>query len=301
MSFEDLSLTDLTVKSIAELAAAGINAVDRVSIKPLVGDPDCRQVITKSDGTYELLELPTSPRNTTLQSIDQVPAYVNHAMDKWNADPAVYYTNTGAIAVLEESTIRPSRNGRASVKLSESKQLKTLRKFSENRDGAWIPHKAFVLLLRIDFEDCISPEQLDYLVRALGSLEFTDGSRTSSTVARNRESLGREVLSEVKTLNDLDIPEQVVLQVRLFTDPALQSRRQIVCKLETDPVKGQLALLPLANELENAMDKEMSDLGDMLRSSINSRPKLLTDAKDKTSAADQPPPRSFVPVFYGTP
>ena len=299
MKFEDLVLDDGTINSIAKRCETAQSAGEKVAIKPIANDPDGRMIIVKSDGSYEIVESEPHPRVSTLRSIDQLPSYVNHAVDKWNADPVVYYTPEKAIAVLEERSIRPSRSGKATVILTESPQLKALKGFAHDRNSAWLGHKAFVLLMRIDFEDCINPQQLEYLVKALATLEFQDGSRISSTVSRNRESLGREVLSEIKSLNDLEIPEQIVLMVRLFNDPALLARRQIVCKLETDPTNGRLAILPLANEIENAMDSEMSALGDMLRSSINAHPYALEDASKP--GVKETLRRQFVPVFYGTP
>ena len=116
-------------------------------------------------------------------------------------------------------------------------------------------------------------------------------------MTRNRESLGKDIRSELRS-GAGEIPEQLVLRVRIFKDPALQARRQIVCKLETDPTNGgRFALLPLAEEVDRAIDLEMADLGDLLRSSINGAARLGLPGPDGEASAA--PARLAVPVFYG--
>jgi hypothetical protein len=301
MEVQDLQLDHKLVDSIAKLAQSTQNADKAVAIKEIPGDPDQNKIIVLPNGTYEYLEIETQPRNPVLRSVDQIGEYIRHAVDKWGADPVVYFNSKQVIGVLDESTLRPSRNGRVAVTLTESPQLLRLRRYSENRNDAWLAHKAFMQMLRIDLEDCISPESLEYLLKALSSLDFMDASRTTSNVSRNRESLGSEIKAEIKAAGDMQIPEEVSLEVRLFTDPALLSRRQIVCKLETDPSNSRLALIPIANEIENAMDNEMASLGDMLRANINSRATGLPDKTKPDAKTEQPKPRAFVPVFHGAP
>ncbi|HEY0983532.1 hypothetical protein, partial [Schlesneria sp.] len=294
-------LSDSVVQSIATLAASSRDANGAIAFKAIPGDPDERQLIVSADGTYQEFPSATKPRNTTLRSVDQVGVYVRHSIDKWGADPVVYYNPTHVIAVLDESGLRPSRNGRVTVALNESPQLKRLRRYDENRNDAWVSHKAFVQMLRIDLADCITPDALEYLLKALSTLDFMDASRTTSNVSRNRESLGSEVKAEIRANGDMEIPEQVTLEVRMFTDPALMARRVIVCKLETDPSNGRLALIPIADEINNAMDTEMAALGDMLRANVNSRPKALTNKATETNATEPAESPAYVPVFYGTP
>lgn len=300
MQIQGLELDHSLVNSIAVLAKSSQDAEHAVSFKEVPNDPDEQQLLVKPDGTYELFDIGTKPRNTVLRSVDQVGAYVRHAVSKWDADPVVYFNPSQVIAVLDESALRPSRNGRVTVSLTESPQLNRLKRYSGNRNDAWLAHKAFVQMLRIDLEDCIPKESLEYLLKALASLDFMDATRTTSNVARNRESLGSEVKAEIKANGDMQIPEEVALDVRMFTDPALLVRRNIVCKLETDPANGRLALIPIANEIENAMDAEMSALGDMLRANINTRARGLPD-KSKPAAEVESETPLYVPVFHGAP
>lgn len=101
---------------------------------------------------------------------------------------------------------------------------------------------------------------------------------------------------------EIEIPDEVLLDVKIYKDPALLTRRTIVCTLETDPQQGKLALIPFAGELETAMDKEMLDLGELLRASVRgSRPAGFLASPDSATAASPVAPPWQIPVFYGTP
>lgn len=293
----ELLLNDETIGSIVELANKGYAAEGKLAFKPLPNDPDNKYLIVKPDGSFEEKTPERAPRSITLHSVDQVPLIVSQAMRKWGGDPIVYYAKNQVRVNLSESNLRTSNYGSATVALIESPQLKALRKYDSNRENAWIDHKAFMLVLRTTFGDCISTETMERLERSLSSIQYSNASRVSSGVMRNRESLGSEVLSELKSLSDVDIPETIEMNVRMFTDPALLARRMIRCKIETDPSLGKLSLLPLANEIDYAMDEEMQNLGDLLLASVNALPVGLPDP-DGTPATRTDEP--IVPVFYAT-
>ncbi|WP_010586286.1 hypothetical protein [Schlesneria paludicola] len=299
MQTSELHIPSRTFEQIKDLVESSREAKGSIDVVNIPGDPDKRLFIVKPDSTYEVFEPGRTPRSSQLLSVDQIPVFVQHAIGKWEADPVVYYNAKNVIVRLVEDNLRFTLGGTALVNLSESPQLKIVKKYAESPDSAWLPHKAFVSLLRINLSDCIDDKTLDSLVKALTRLQFDSGTRVASQVARNRESLGRDVIAEVKSLDDIQIPEEVVLRMRLFTDPALQGRQAIVCKLETDPTNGRLALLPMANQIEDALDREMSNLGDLLRTSLNSRTIALPDPTGEGLAPVELP--KVVPVFYGTP
>ena len=292
-------LTEETIQSITTLAERATGATDKVSIVPIPGHPRNAVLIVKADGTFKLEEMPTTPRATKLLSVDQVTPFVSNAVDNWEASPTVYYSPTGVTVRLADGNLRPEIEGHAQVDFKFSEQFKLLSKFASDRDSAFLTHPKFLRMLRLDLDVCFDAMVLESVLRSCAAYESEEGTRVASTVTRNRESLGREIMSELRAANG-EIPEDVILQVRIYKDPALLKTRRVHCKLETDPTGGgRFALLPYANELDNAIDAEMSDLGDVLRSAINGNGNRLP-APDSSESEDSPITRTFVPIFYGT-
>lgn len=296
LTTEDLN--ESAICSIAQLTDQAKGADGKVVILPIPSHPEAAFLIVKPDGSYETKSMPLGPRGSTLFSVDQVPPYVNSAVDRWEAHPSVYYNEQQVYCRLADNDLIPERGGSVKVDLKKSPQFQLLETFSKNRDAAWKTHKAFMLMLRIDFETNIDPFALEQTIKACEAYSIDETGQTRSTVTRNRESLGNDIKSELRA-GAGEIPEQLIMRVRVFRDPALLTTRQIVCKLETDPTNGgRFAVLPLADEIDNAMDAEMRDLGDLLRSSVNPG-KILTD-ETAAAAKSETKKRQFVPVFYGS-
>ena len=285
------------IREIANLADQAKGASNKVEIIKIPGSPSGDVLVVKPDGSYAKLEIPHAPRSTVLHSVDQVAPFVSTASDRWAASPTVYYSPSGVTVRLDDGDIEPTPNGAARVEFKHSEQFRLLSEFAKNRDAAFLTHSKFMRMLRLDLDVCFDAQVLESVLRSLSSYESEEGSRTASTVTRNRESLGREVMSELRAQNG-EIPEDIVLQVRVYKDPALLKTRRVHCKLETDPVGGgRFALLPFANELDNAIDAEMSDLGEILRSAINGTGNRLVSPEELTKIL---PSIDFVPVFYAT-
>ena len=288
-------LTEPAIQSIVNLTDQAKGACGKIEIVPIPNHPRGNYFIVKADGTFQEAILPPKTRSTELMSIDQVPAFVSNAIDIWDSGPSVYYSNKGVNVIISDDDIERHWYGFANVQFQLTDQFKLLSSFATNRDAAFLSHSKFMRMLRLDLDTCLEPQVLEHTLRACSAFESDDGTRVQSTVTRNRESLGREVMSELRSMSG-DIPEDLVLQVRVFKDPAMVKTRRVHCKLETDPSSGgRFALLPYANELDNAVDAEMADLGDFLRSTINGGNRLPGPDGAESKA------RKFVPIFHGIP
>lgn len=296
----NLDLQDNTLARIVELAREGIDVKHKLSVVPIPNHPTGAVWVVDKDGDYEIYGPPQKPRRDSLYSVDQVPNYALHGLHHWDAFPAIYYQRERVVIEMESSSIQRSRAGCA-VELEPTPVWEMLTKWNEG-EPAWFSQKNFIRLIRTKLVENLSDAQRDQIVDAIRYIEFSAGERTVGNIQRGREQMGKEVLAEMKTMREVPIPEEVVLSVRIFTDPALLSKHQITCLLETNPAAGQFALVPISSEITMAMDNEMSALGDMLRSSLGQAKRLTGPAADDEEADDDAQAVDWqIPVFYGAP
>lgn len=293
---------DLQVETFNAIQAAAQNGAKfdtKVGIVPIPGHPNRNYLVVGRDGSYEEWKLPLPSREASLHSVDQVGMFAVHALDRWNVRPSVYYSDEIVEIRLLDGLLDMQR-GCAKVRLNTTRCWDLLSAWADTPSQAWLPHKEFIRTLRVTFGDCFENGSLKQLCESIGQLDFIQGERTQSVAIRNRESMGREVASEVKSLKG-DIPEEVVLSVRVYRDPVLLRRHTIRCLLETDPQNGRLALIPLASQLDEAMDLEMGSLGDLLRASVRGPQLLNGPAADEAASPEPAAPQWTIPVFYGRP
>jgi hypothetical protein len=297
----NLNLQVETLRELSDLATRAGDAAGKVALVPIPKHPRGNYLLVDANGSSEEQELPLPPRATALASVDQVGLHALHALREWGARPAIYYAPSGLTVQLEDGTLE-SNHGRALCPLAQTKVWELLALWEKSPNEAWKAHKEFFRMLRVTFGDSFESDALARLVESIGQLDFIQGERVQSVQVRNRESMGREVASEVKSLKG-DIPEEILLSVRLYRDPVLLRRHSIRCLLETDPQNGRLALLPIAGQLDEALDREMSALGDMLRSSVGASRRLTGPAldPDDVERAAALATEWQIPVFYGQP
>jgi hypothetical protein len=293
----NLNLQRETLNDLTALAERAASASGKLAIIPVPNSPTNRYLIVQPNGDYVDEEPPLAPRSTALQSVDQVGLFALHARDRLGCEPVIYYSPGGVETSLCDGSMDLHRE-RSVCPLKATKVWSLLNAWQEKPDSAWKQHREFIRELRVTFGDSFGPGVLDRLLDSIGQLDFIQGERAQSVAVRNRESMGREVASEVKSLKG-DIPEEVLLSVRIYRDPVLLRRHSIRCLLETDPQNGRLALIPLAGQLDEALDIEMSGLGDMLRSSVGSSRRLT--GPDSETTEEEAAAEWSIPVFYGQP
>lgn len=299
MATSEIPLQVETLREIQQTAVKAAGAAGKVLIAKIPDHPRGNYLLVGDDGHVSEHELPLPPRRTLLNSVAAVGDYAKHARDVWEAEPAVYYC-PDVVRVLLEDGGRHQQPDAAHVFLNKTPAWEQLKKWSDDPSQAWLGHRAFLTALRVEFGDCFERDDLRNLTDAIGQLDFVQGERTQSVAVRNRESMGREVMAEVKSLKG-EIPEEVTLQVRIHRDPVLSRRHAVRCLLETDPAAGRLALIPIAGQLDRAIDEEMNALDLMLRASVRDVARLA----DETAAACDSPattaPAWRIPVFFGNP
>lgn len=304
LDFDDLDLQPQTLRILQETAVKAAGAGTKIDIRSIPGHPLGSLFVTNSDGIREEYHLPVGPRKSALHCVDQVGVYARHAMDNWDVSPAVYYNRSVVTVVLQDGSLERERDF-AACELAVTPEWKLLLGFSDAPDQAWKKHTAFVRMLRVDLSECFDGDVLDNLLTQIGQLDFVQGDRIQSVAVRNRESMGREVASEIRAVTG-EIPEELWLNVRIYQDATLTKRHRIRCLLETSPTNGTLALIPAAGEMNRILDQELASLGDLLRSNVRPSLKLPTatmfespnQASSPQIVAEEP---WYIPVFYGTP
>jgi hypothetical protein len=245
-----------TLELIQTTAVRADGAKDKVQVVALPGDPTGRYLIAKPDGTFETTEPGSAPREHMLLSVEQVAPTAAHYKDGY--DPIVWYSPSGVTIVLDDSV--DSR--RLDVITCPLNKTPAFEFFSCKAEGTWFEQKAFVRKLRVALADCLTETSAE-LLRTVRVLSFASSTTGHGKIELGRESIGRDLEAELRS-DAGEIPEKVSFNVRLFNDPVLTTRRQIVCGFDIEPREGKFNLCPLAGEIDRVLDEEMNSLATRL-------------------------------------
>jgi hypothetical protein len=120
--------------------------------------------------------------------------------------PVVWYDDEKVVLVIDDAGHRIER---ATLPLETSDVFACLTKLAKGRE--WMDQKPFVRLLKLDLAGMVEPA---FLLERARKLKFEATSSTTGVVQRDRESLGRNITSEVTS--DGDIPEEVLVNAPVF-------------------------------------------------------------------------------------
>jgi hypothetical protein len=232
-------------------------------IEIVTGDIATKTVVI--NGQIVNLPLAAKPRDHKLLSLDDLVAMIND-IDGDDKLSAVFFNENAVTSVLDYNDYRLSR---ATFALQKSDQWQTVLGLK-----AWLDHKAFIRLLRIDLRGCYNVTELLDPIR---SVKLENGSVISSDVGRQKESLGRSIVGQV--LTEKAIPEEVALELPIYKSHGEDQVYVIRCSVEVDPMRTDaFRLLPMPDEIDRAQHRAMDSL----------RKRLVAGLPD-------------VPVFYGCP
>lgn len=254
----DLSLQVETLQELTEIAQAAVRAESRVAVVKLPDEPPGVYGLVDSVGKLIRCEAAPPPRKHTLLSVDQIPDLVERYRTL-NQAPSVWISPEAVVVVLDD-TPEKRIDGRAVCQLRKTDELQTLE--SVGAKESWLNQKQFIRLIRTKLADALG-DQLPQLVATLRNIRFSSGTAGRGNLEHGRESLGREIESEVMSEVG-DIPHTLRLDVRVFTDPAIKVRFPVDVALEIEPSNGTFALMPLGDGLQRIIDEQVSALRDLL-------------------------------------
>jgi hypothetical protein len=211
-------------------------------------------------------DLPEPPRAHSLGRLDDLIDLANRFAGKsgddaeagpvelgdgMSATVVVWYDADRVVAVLDDAGHRVEH---ATLALHPSDLF--ARVVALRKSPGWLDQKDFVRLLRIDLAGTLDPVHLLNVVRRV---RFEAGQVTSGEVKRDKESLGREITSRVSA--EGEIPEEVTLDLPVYSTPGVAWRYGLRCSVEVDPTRGTFRLIPLPDEIERVQQLAVERIG----------------------------------------
>ncbi len=227
-------------------------ATQAQSLRPVpVEDP---KVARFYDGK-QVIEVakPRAARKHVVRTLADFIAYVQDGVGA--SSPAVWFDCGRVVGVLDDGG-----HGLDTVTLTLTASTLFQRLMTIEKSGTFYDQKAFVRLLKIELAGTLDPNVLANRVR---SIKFENGTVTRAAVQKQRESLGREIISSVS--GEQEIPEEVTLAVPVFSNPGIEFVSAVKCAVEIDPPSGTFRLVPLPDELRHALDLAVEYVGGQLR------------------------------------
>lgn len=242
---------------LAEQAKAAVTAEQQIQVLKLPGEDDSRYAYVSSTGELKLMDARPSRRRSVLQSVGEVSAYCQWLISEHNSAPAVWYAPDGVV-IVHNDIADADRRDVTRIPLSFTDQFKTIRSLK----GSTFDQRGVIRLLRYSLHDCLG-ESGAYFLKEVRSIDFKSFTTGHGDYSNGRVSLGREIEEEVQTRTKNPLPDEIVLNVPIYTDPTLRGMKfPIRIGVEIEASNQTFALAPLAGELENVLDAVMEKVRD---------------------------------------
>ena len=249
------------IQETAVKAAGGANRIVQ-----LPGEPPGTYGILTEDGKIERRFAKRKPRQVRLLSISEVAGAIEHfnGLASGVAVPIVWYSPGSVKVVVNDASDYPFADS-IMVPLAEfhTDQWERICRLDQNQ----FTQKQFIQLLRQELWDCVG-EAGAALVKQVRALDWSRSDHTRSQMEKGRASYGKDIEAEVRSQHGGELPDDLTLSVRIYSDPALTARRSVRCALEADPVSQTFTMVPYAGEIENALDDEMAHIHNVLEGSV---------------------------------
>jgi hypothetical protein len=212
------------------------------------------------DGQHVVVPRPPHPRSHEVATLESLVALANR-FKAAGESPVVWYSHEGLDLVIDDSGHRVDS---VSLSFNNSDQWNLVLVLKGER----YDHKTFVRLLRTTLSDALMPGDLLEKIR---TLKFENGSITSTTVKRQEESLGKTITARVDA-GKVEIPEEVVLSVPMYTNPGEEEHYPIRCIVDVDPEYQKFALIPVPNAINEAQKAAAQSIAERLDAGLNDVP-----------------------------
>lgn len=256
------------------MIAEGIKAIANLASEasaPVTVLEDHAKKSVVINGLLTDVDKDTPPRSHRVYSLeDLVQLAVQYTSDDEKDEPpemVVWYNNNEVTLVFDNLVYRANK---AVLNLKLSEAFNTVLRL-EKRPKFEQPE--FIRLLRIDLARAIDPVTLLNIVR---DVRFESQRIVSGKITKNEESMGRSISSKVESV---DIPEEVTLQVPIYSNKGETDRYAIRCAVDVDPAMGTFQLYPLPDELTRVVQLAVDSIGERLNEGLP----------------------SVVPAYYGAP
>jgi hypothetical protein len=213
-------------------------------------------LLFKPDGTYELIGVPPAAHREDLDTPQELARFINHQMA--DGKPIVYLSMTQAVALYDKD----DRRDRAFSDLELHPQWKLILDLDKSPRS--LDQRAFVRMLRVQFDGCFPDSRLIDLLR---NLNWESGDKGNSVVGHGNVGISKSVMAQVT--GQAAIPEEVTLFMPIWTGIGYISPRMSVrCAIEITPETKCFALIPYPGEVTKAESSAMAELTEMLAGDI---------------------------------
>lgn len=249
-----------SIVSFANKANATKSIKDTVQFTEVPGDQ--QYIVTTVDDemgiTHEWRDKESPWRNHSLESVGDIQKLVEAMQLRVeDADPVVWIGQGRVTIILDDKGIRRHR---VRCEQHYTEEFSLLSKLREKE----FSQRDLLRLLRVDLASAAT-ESSEVLRKAAKVINSRVLSTTHGTVVKNRESMGREIDSEVISA-DGDIPDTVQFRCEVFDDPAFRKIYTFTVRVELDPKEVTFHLLPLVRELRDAENEQRQHIQSLLSS-----------------------------------
>lgn len=180
------------------------------------------------------IDLP--PRSHRVESAQHLADWAVNAKDSETA-PTIWVNDVSAVLVMDTDGMRLDC---VTLRLDSTDVFKTVSSLNDTKP--WHQQKPFARMLRIELASALAP---GILLDKIRRMKFESGHIVTSEATKNRESMGKQITSQVS--GEGEIPETVTLEVGVFRG---WSKFSVACSVDVDPERGLLQLAPLPDEID---------------------------------------------------
>lgn len=237
-----------TLELIQETAVKAGGATNKVHVVDLGEFENGKYLIVDGNGEIKT-HLAPPIRGHRLSSVGQIVPLLQFA----DSDSGSVWISETQITILFDDERRLDQ---AKLPLVKTAEFAALASISEK----WLDPKSFVRSLRTTFYRALGPQR-EQIIKTFRSLNFGESVQGRAKIEHGRESLGRELESEIRS--ELGpIPEMLALDIRVFEDPDLTARERVECAVELDARNGNINLCPLPEEMQQAVQANLERIAD---------------------------------------
>jgi hypothetical protein len=238
------------VQRITELAERSVTADQRLLIER-TSELNALLVFTPDSSVPHRIDLPRHFLSK-IASVDQVAGAIKRFVGMYDPTPIVYYSEK-AVRIVLDTDYTNDRSVTCALSMTTSWQLLLGLK------SRTFEQESLLRFLRFDIGEDNLDESGRRLVSWLRTVEIRNGETSTRTIGTARESLGKAVDTEVKSLAG-EMPEQITISARVFTDRALRERQHVPCVVDFSPLRKEFRIVPEPNAIEDAIDHELAAL-----------------------------------------
>lgn len=253
-------------EALSREAILEIERLVKAAIKPQVMElplePAGHYAIVDANGEWTRRIAAPAPINLAFRTPDHLAAFVEaHNDEQWDV-----YISTGGITACDRDT----RRERARCPFGFAATFQTIMKLGDQP----FTQGQFLALLGSQLHGTHPGKEF---VAKFRQFNWELNKKTGATIERGRESLSSEVKRNVYG----EPPESVTLATRVFAH--VPTPYQVECAIHLDLERNQISMMPLPNEVADAIDRAVADEHERLVERLDGHAKIQVFAGELLS------------------